>query len=169
MAKKEKPTSKDFDAQRDTEAKQAKQKLKEAEKAKSGGKKEVAEKTPKKKKTRRFWKDFRGELKKIVWPDFKTVMKNTGIVLLTTVIIGVPVWLLDFALSEGVLGLKNAAKGGQVEQTAAGSPEDALADLLAGLTTAAQATQPAAETTQPAAETTEAAAETTVPATEPAQ
>jgi len=112
MAKNGKPTSRDFDAQRDAEARAAKKKLKEAEKAKApGAKKEKAEKAPKAKKTRRFWKDFRGEIKKIVWPDFKSVMKNTGIVLLVTVIIGAMVWILDYALSGGVKGLKSLAQG----------------------------------------------------------
>ena len=112
MAKNEKPASKDFD-----EAKAAKQKLKEAERAKSpDAKKDRAEKGPKAKRFRRFWKDFRGELKKIVWPDFKTVLKNTGIVLLTTVIIGVPVWILDYALSGGVAGLKKVAQGAHTTQ-----------------------------------------------------
>ena len=122
MARKEKPTSKDFDAQREAEAKAAKKKLKEAEKAGTGAKggkaaAAKAEKDPaKKKKAKRFWKDFRGELKKIVWPDFKTVMKNTGIVLVTVVIIGAMVWILDYILSGSVRGLKNLAQGTRTEQ-----------------------------------------------------
>jgi len=139
MAKNEKKSSKDFDAQRDAQAKEAKKKLKEAEKAGAGAKKEKAEKTDKKKsvKFRRFWKDFRGELKKIVWPDFKTVLKNTGIVLLTTLIIGVPVWILDYALSEGVIGLKGLAQGAKTEAAATAPALDLdgfnLEDYLAGL------------------------------------
>ena len=167
MAKKENPSSKELD-----EAKAAKQKLKAAEKAKaSDGKKDKDEKAPKQKKARRFWKDFRGELKKIVWPDFKTVLKNTGIVLLTTVIIGVPVWILDYALSEGVLGLKNMAQATKAETTTAGLNLN-LEDLLAQMTTAAgDVTQPAAEpTTEPAVElATEPVTEpVTEPTTEPA-
>ena len=125
MAKNEKkggkPASKDFDAKRSTEAKEAKQKLRAAEKAKSpDAKKAGADKAgkAKSKKARRFWKDFRGELKKIIWPDFKTVMKNTGIVLLVTVIIGAMVWILDFALNRSVRGLKSLAQGVRAEQTA---------------------------------------------------
>jgi len=120
MAKNEKPTSKDFDEKRGQEAKEAKKKLKEAEKAKSPGtKKAKADKADKKKskKAKRFWKDFRGESKKIVWPDFKTVMKNTGIVLVTVVVIGAMVWILDFILSGSVRRLKNLAQGARTEQT----------------------------------------------------
>jgi len=153
MAKNEKKSSGELDAQ---QAKEAKKKLKEAEKAGAGAKKDKAEKTDKKKsvKFRRFWKDFRGELKKIVWPDFKTVVKNTGIVLLTTVIIGVPVWILDYALSEGVLGLKKLAQGAKTEAVVPAPDYDFdLEDYLAQMEqeTAAQ-TQPAGDATQPAAE-----------------
>ncbi|MDR1463998.1 MAG: preprotein translocase subunit SecE [Oscillospiraceae bacterium] len=57
----------------------------------------------------KFWKDFRGECKKIVWPDFKTVMKNTGIVLLTVLFIGIMVWVVDIGLTQGIRGLKALA------------------------------------------------------------
>jgi len=124
MAKNEKPSSKDFDAQREAEAKEAKKKLKEAEKAGGGAKggktaaAAKAEKDPKKKKkAKRFVKDFRGELKKIVWPDLKSVVKNTGIVLLVTLIIGSMVWILDYVLSGSVRGLKTIAQGVRTEQT----------------------------------------------------
>jgi len=170
MAKNEKPTSKDFD-----EAKAAKQKLKAAEKAKTpDAKKDKAEKAPKAKKFRRFWKDFRGELKKIVWPDFKTVLKNAGIVLLTTVIIGVPVWILDYALSEGVLGLKTLAQGAKTTQAATTAPEFNLDDYLAGLGEE-DLTEPAQEeTTEPAEDAARDEAEpatepVSVPVTEPAE
>ena len=135
MAKNEKKSSGELDAQ---QAKDAKKKLKEAEKAGAGARAgkasgtDKAEKTDKKKasvKLRRFWKDFRGELKKIIWPDFKTVLKNTGIVLLTTVIIGVPVWILDYGLSEGVLGLKKLAQGAKTSQVVTAAPQSDFGDL----------------------------------------
>ena len=40
------------------------------------------------------------EVKKIVWPDRSTVIKNTGVVLLFILAIGVVIWLLDFAWGE---------------------------------------------------------------------
>jgi len=130
MVKKEKPSSKDFDAQAE-----AKKKLKQAEKAGTGAKKDKSEKADSKKKSvklRRYLKDFRGELKKIVWPDIKTVLKNTGIVLVTTVIIGVPVWILDYGLSEGVLGLKKLAQGSKTEAVVP-TPNFDYEDFLAQL------------------------------------
>ncbi len=71
------------------------------------------------KNTKRFFKDFKGETKKIVWPDAKTVLKNTGIVLLVVAIVAVVVFAIDSALSAGVKGLKNLALGDEttVEQT----------------------------------------------------
>ncbi|MCL2106743.1 MAG: preprotein translocase subunit SecE [Oscillospiraceae bacterium] len=88
----------------------AKEKIKRAEKAKP--KKEAKEKkagTGAWKRFVKFWKDFRGELKKIIWPDFKTVMKSTGIVIVTVCIIGAGIWIVDYALTAGVTGLKNLA------------------------------------------------------------
>ena len=47
-----------------------------------------------------FFRDYKGEIKKIVWPDLKSVVKNTGIVLAVCAIIGVFIWLLDFGLAK---------------------------------------------------------------------
>ena len=73
-----------------------------AEEAKKDVKKEAkkeAKKEPKKKKTDRmaWFRDMRGELKKVVWPNRQTVAKNTGTVLLCSLIIGVCIWVFDFA------------------------------------------------------------------------
>ncbi|MBE6729101.1 MAG: preprotein translocase subunit SecE [Ruminococcaceae bacterium] len=46
-----------------------------------------------------FFKDYKSETKKIVWPGFKEVLKNTGIVLVMFVAIGIVIWLVDFGLS----------------------------------------------------------------------
>lgn len=78
------------------------------------------------KNTKRFFKDFKGETKKIVWPDAKTVLKNTGIVLLVVAIVAVVVFAIDSALSAGVKGLKNLALGEEttVEETTANSDKE---------------------------------------------
>lgn len=49
---------------------------------------------------RRWFKDFFSELKKVTWPSFSKVLKNTGIVLLITVIFLLVLMLFDFALGE---------------------------------------------------------------------
>ena len=53
----------------------------------------------KKKDRGRWFREMKSELKKVVWPNKKTVLKNTGIVLLCSLLIGACIWIFD-----GVLG-----------------------------------------------------------------
>ncbi len=56
-----------------------------------------------------FFRDYKSEVKKIVWPSFKDVVKNTVIVLIMCAVIGVLIWLVDFGLGkliELILGIK---------------------------------------------------------------
>ena len=55
----------------------------------------------------RFFKDYKGELKKITWPTPKQTAKNTGIVLLAMIVIGLFVILLDIAFSKIIELFKN--------------------------------------------------------------
>ena len=48
----------------------------------------------------RFFRDYKSEVKKIVWPSFKEVLRNTLIVLIMCAIIGVIIWLVDFGLGQ---------------------------------------------------------------------
>ena len=50
-------------------------------------------------KVSKYLRDTRGEYKKIVWPGFKTVLKNTGVVLAMCAVIAVIVILADTGLS----------------------------------------------------------------------
>ncbi len=76
--------------------------------------------------TKKFYKDFKGEAKKIVWPDAKTVLKNTGIVLVVVTIVTLIVLAIDSGLSAGVKGLKSLALGEEttVEQTTEHTHDD---------------------------------------------
>lgn len=47
-----------------------------------------------------FLKDYKSEVKKIVWPNVKDVAKNTAIVLVMCLIIGAFIWLLDLGLGK---------------------------------------------------------------------
>ena len=47
------------------------------------------------------WKGFKSELKKIVWPTWKQVLKNTGIVAVIVVVCTVAIAGLDIAFREG--------------------------------------------------------------------
>lgn len=55
-----------------------------------------------------FLKDYKSEIKKIVWPGFKDVTKNTAIVLALCLIVGAFIWLFDFGIGnliELILGV----------------------------------------------------------------
>ncbi len=47
-----------------------------------------------------FFRDYKSEVKKIVWPSFKDVVKNTGIVLIMCAVVGALIWLVDFGLGK---------------------------------------------------------------------
>ncbi len=47
-----------------------------------------------------FLRDYKSEIKKIVWPSFKDVVKNTGIVLIMCAVVGALIWLVDFGLGK---------------------------------------------------------------------
>ncbi len=47
-----------------------------------------------------FIKDYKSEIKKIVWPNLRDVVKNTVIVLILCLIIGIIIWGVDFGLGK---------------------------------------------------------------------
>lgn len=47
-----------------------------------------------------FFRDYKSEVKKIVWPGFKDVAKNTLIVIIMCLIVGALIWLEDFGLGK---------------------------------------------------------------------
>lgn len=55
----------------------------------------------------RFFKDLRGEMKKIVWPSKKQIINNTGIVIVFVIIAAIAVGGLDFVLNT-LIGLFNS-------------------------------------------------------------
>ena len=66
----------------------------------------------------RFFKDVKGETKKIVWPDGKTVFKNAGIVLIVIIVVGAFIWLVDFGLSKSINALDDLAAKESVSEEA---------------------------------------------------
>ena len=50
----------------------------------------------------RYFRELRSELKKVVWPTPKQVVKNTLIVLACVLIVGVFIWIFDFVATEGI-------------------------------------------------------------------
>ena len=57
---------------------------------------------------RRYFRELRSELKKVVWPTPQQVLKNTLVVGACVLVIGVFIWLFDFTaqyLISTLLGL----------------------------------------------------------------
>ncbi|MCL1857823.1 MAG: preprotein translocase subunit SecE [Oscillospiraceae bacterium] len=54
---------------------------------------------------KKFFKDYRSEMKKIVWPTRPQVIQNTGVVLIAIIFIAAIVGLLDLAFGTGVIQL----------------------------------------------------------------
>lgn len=67
---------------------------------------------------KKFCKDLRGEIKKIVWPDAKTVFKSTAIVLLVVLAVGLVIFGIDTGLSEGIAFLERLAEKRSVAEAA---------------------------------------------------
>ncbi len=56
-----------------------------------------------KKRDRGLWfREMKSELKKVVWPNRQTVVKNTGTVLLCSLMIGACIWIFDFVAMSAV-------------------------------------------------------------------
>ncbi|MCR4926335.1 MAG: preprotein translocase subunit SecE [Clostridiales bacterium] len=78
----------------------------------------------------KFFKDFRGETKKIVWPDAKTVLKNSGVVIATVIIVGIGIWVLDYGLSELLKFIKKFAEDPETTTTAATAAVNYIMNLV---------------------------------------
>ena len=59
----------------------------------------------------RYFRELRSELKKVVWPTPKQVIKNTLSVLACVLVVGVFIWLFDFVARFGIDNLISAIKG----------------------------------------------------------
>ncbi len=56
-----------------------------------------------KKKDRAKWfREMKSELKKVVWPTPQKTMKDTGTVLLFSLIVGACIWIFDFGTVKAV-------------------------------------------------------------------
>ena len=71
----------------------------------SSDKKAKAPKKKDKKPNRilRWFKDLKGELKKVTWPSAKDTLKNVGIVIACVIVVGVCIWVFDY-LAHAVVG-----------------------------------------------------------------
>ena len=55
----------------------------------------------------RYFRELRSELKKVVWSSPKQVLKNTLIVIVCVLVVGVFIWVFDFVARFGIDALIN--------------------------------------------------------------
>ena len=55
----------------------------------------------------RWFKDLKGELKKVTWPSAKDTAKNVGIVIVCVLLVGVLIWVFDWVVKMVVEALLN--------------------------------------------------------------
>ncbi len=61
-------------------------------------------------KIKKFFKDFKGEWKKVTWPSGHTVLKNSLVVIAITAIVGIALLIVDTGLSSIIDLLVGLAK-----------------------------------------------------------
>ena len=74
-------------------------------KTKEAAKTPKAKKEKKKGKIGEAWRGFKSEFKKISWPSWLQVRKNTLVVIVVVILSAIVIGALDFALHEGVRAL----------------------------------------------------------------
>ena len=86
-----------------------------------------------------FFKSVRSEGKKVVWPKPLEVLKNTVTVLVVILILGLIIFGIDQALTQGMKGIKRLAEDTTVSQQAeeGSTSEDAASELIDELNEAA--------------------------------
>ena len=73
--------------------------------------KKDAEKDKKKGGRRKYFKELRAELKKVVWPTRQQVVNNTGVVLVVMSLMGLFLFAVDTGLSYGIRALIGLGAG----------------------------------------------------------
>ena len=63
------------------------------------------------KRVAKWFREMRSELKKVVWPTRKQVVRNTIVVILVVLVIGVLIWIFDWIAAAVVKALVNLAQG----------------------------------------------------------
>ena len=82
--------------------------------------KDSTSKKDSKKEKRHFLKDVKAELKKVIWPTPKQLLNNTLAVIVSVIIVGVIVFLLDLCFEKintfGIEKLKTVVQSSQNEE-----------------------------------------------------
>lgn len=58
-------------------------------------------------KVKKFWKDYNAEFKKLVWPTKQQLIRNSSVVIITIIVAGALLALLDLGFSKGFKELKD--------------------------------------------------------------
>lgn len=70
----------------------------------------VKAKRDKKGGVRKYFRDLKSELKKVVWPSRKQVINNTGVVLTVVTVVGLFLFGIDSGLGIAIKALLNIGK-----------------------------------------------------------
>ena len=62
----------------------------------------MSETTVEKPKKKNWFKGLKAEFKKIIWPDKKTLLKQTAAVISCSVLLGVIIWAIDAVIQFGL-------------------------------------------------------------------
>ena len=88
---------------------------------------------------KRYFKDLKGEVKKITWPNGKEVLKGTVVTMVCIAIIGVVVFLVDLGLTKGINALRGVAENSKTETSVSEQADEtkttAPADVIVPETT----------------------------------
>ena len=60
----------------------------------------MADNVKKESKIKKFFKDYKSEFKKIVWPEKKDTLRQSGVVVSAIVVAGLAIFVLDTAFSK---------------------------------------------------------------------
>lgn len=66
---------------------------------------------------KKFFKDFKGECKKVTWPSGKTVLNNSLVVIVVVAIVGVVIFAIDQGLAAIIDALVGLASKEEVKET----------------------------------------------------
>lgn len=69
----------------------------------------MAEKVKKGSRVKKFFKDYKSEFKKIVWPGKADTLRQSGLVIAAIVVFGIVLFLLDTGFSKAISWLGNIA------------------------------------------------------------
>ena len=62
----------------------------------------MSETTVEKAKKKSWFKGLKAEFKKIIWPDKKTLVKQTVAVIVCSICLGILIWMIDVVIQYGI-------------------------------------------------------------------